>query len=187
MALKLFRSTGYSSILFAGETRLATHPGWVILAISLWTGVVCNVALWRSLWSGDPALARAAATGIFVTAACGTVLSFLGWRKTLKPAATIVLFIAALAAGTAWMQGVPADARLLERPLSGLLPPDWASMLHWQVAAMWAGLALVPAIWVWNTHIRRLPGPQQLASNMVGLLVGGVVLAASGFVLLKVL
>ena len=183
MALKLFRSTGYSSILFAGETRLATHPGWVILAISLWAGVVCNVALWRSLWSGEPGLARAATTSILVAAACGTVLSLLGWRKTLKPAATLVLFIAALAACAAWQQGVPVDVNLPEH----LLPPSWASMLHWQVAALLAGLALVPAVWVWNTHIRRLPGPEQLGSNMTGILIGGLVLAASGFVLLKVL
>ena len=47
MSLKLFRSTGYSSILAPGESRVATHPGWVILAISLWIGFACNVALWR--------------------------------------------------------------------------------------------------------------------------------------------
>ena len=183
MALKLFRSTGYSSILAPGETRLATHPGWVILAISLWTGFVCNVALWRSLWSGEAGLARATTTGILVAAACGTVLSVLGWRKTLKPAATLVLFIGALAACAAWQQGVPADASLPQR----LLPQGWGSLLHWQSAVLLAGLGLVPAAWVWNTHIRRVPGPQQLGINMTGILLGGTLLAASGFVFLKVL
>ena len=60
MALKLFRSTGYSSILAPGETRIATHPGWLILAISLWIGFACNVAVWREVRTlgAGPGLAR---------------------------------------------------------------------------------------------------------------------------------
>ena len=50
MSLKLFRSTGYSSILAPGESRVATHPGWVILAISLWIGFACNVAAGPKIW-----------------------------------------------------------------------------------------------------------------------------------------
>ena len=49
MALKLFRSTGYSTLLMPGEARLAMHPGWLVLATSLWLGLACNVALWREL------------------------------------------------------------------------------------------------------------------------------------------
>ena len=187
MALKLFRSTGYSSLLFAGETRTATHPGWVILAVSLWSGIACNVGLWRSLWSGGPGLAPAATVSIVVAAACGTVLSLLGWRKTLKPAATLLLILAALAAGAAWEQDRVVDANLLRNPLSGLLPASLQSLLHWQTAALLAMLALAPAIWMWNIRISRLPGPQQLGSNLTGMLVGGAVLAASGFLLFQVL
>ena len=86
MSLKLFRSTGFESILTPGETRASLHPGWIITATSAWAGFVCNVALWRELWAGDrPALARAFALGAFVAAICAVILSVLGWRKTLKP------------------------------------------------------------------------------------------------------
>ena len=52
MSLKLFRSTGYASILSPGETRVATHPGWLMAAVSAWVGFACNVALWRAFVAG---------------------------------------------------------------------------------------------------------------------------------------
>src|SRR5512133_2156974 len=112
MALKLFRSTGYSSILAPGETRSAAlHPGWLMLAVSLWAGFVCNVALWRALAAGPASggLPLAIVLGAFVAGGCGFVLSLLGWRRTLKPAATLVLLAAALSACAIWVQGLPLD------------------------------------------------------------------------------
>ena len=64
MALKLFRSTGYSSIFAPGQSRLAMHPGWMIAALGAWAGFVCNVALWRELaGSAQPAMGLPRALG----------------------------------------------------------------------------------------------------------------------------
>jgi len=186
MSLKLFRSTGYSSILSPGETRLAMHPGWMIAAISAWAGFACNVALWRQLraWPADGSgLVRALALGAFIAAGCALVLSVLGWRKTLKPAGTLILFLAALAACAIWAQALPVDASLLDKRLSSLILPSWASLLGWQVPTLLVGLALVPTVWVWNTSVRRLPGPQQLGVNVAGALLASAVLAACGYLL----
>jgi len=186
MSLKLFRSTGYESILSPGETRVSMHPGWIITATSAWAGFACNVALWRELWAGDRAgLAWAFALGAFVAAACAAILSVLGWRKTLKPAATLILFVAALAACAIWGQDIPVDASLLQKRLSGLILPSWASLLRWQVSALLVVLALAPTIWLWNTQVRRLPGPQQLSINMMGILLASIMVAASGFLLFR--
>ena len=96
MSLKLFRSTGYSTILTPGETRAGRHPGWVVLALSVWVGLACNVALWRALQSGGSAdLLGALLVGVGAGAACATVLSLSGWRRTLKPMATALLLLAA--------------------------------------------------------------------------------------------
>lgn len=183
MALKLFRSTGYESILAPGETRAALHPGWLILAISAWVGFASNVVLWRELWAfpQGSGLVPAITLGVFVAAACVAVLSLLGWRKTLKPAATLILFVAALVACASWGQapliGASADAQL-----ASLALPSWASFLRWQISALLVGLALVPTVWLWNTRVRRLPGPQQFNINALGLLAGGALLAGSGLV-----
>jgi glucan phosphoethanolaminetransferase (alkaline phosphatase superfamily) len=185
MSLKLFRSTGFESILTPGETRTSIHPGWIITATSAWAGFVCNVALWRELWTGDRiALARAFALGAVVAAICAVILSLLGWRRTLKPAATLILFVAALAACVIWQQDIPVDANLLRQPLSSLLLPTWASLLRWQ-SALLVVLALAPALWLWNTPVLRLPGQQQLSINMIGTLLASILVAASSFLLFR--
>ncbi|MDP3821228.1 MAG: hypothetical protein Q8R33_07095 [Burkholderiales bacterium] len=184
MALKLFRSTGYSSILSPGETHVAMHPGWLVLAVSLWAGFVCNVPLWRAV-DALPAAARlpqAVALGAFIAAACALFLSLLGWRKTLKPASTLVLFLGGLSACAIWSQGLPLDS-IAEVRLPKLFLPPWASLLRWQVSLLLVVLAVAPTIWAWNTPVRRLPGPAQLSANMMGMLIAAVVLGGSGFLL----
>lgn len=186
MSLKLFRSTGYESILSPGETRKSWHPGWIITGISAWAGFACNVALWRQLQAGDAVgLAWAFALGAFVAAVCAAVLSLLGWRKTLKPAATLILFVAALTACAIWGQGLDVDAGLMQKRLSSLILPSWASFLRWEVSVLLVVLALAPAIWLWNAQVRRLPGPQQLSINLVGILLASILVAASGLLLFR--
>jgi lipid A ethanolaminephosphotransferase len=185
MSLKLFRSTGYSSILMAGETRVAMHPGWLILFTSLWVGLVCNIDLWHALGgsTGGGGLGQAFTTGAFAAAAGAIVLSLLGWRKTLKPAALLIVFAAALAASAAWQTAVPADSAAAGMHMSSLPALSWRGLLHWQIGAILAGLALPPAIWICKTRVRRLSGNKQLGVNLTGILAAGAVLAPSGFIL----
>ena len=186
MALKLFRSTGYSSILSPGETIVAMHPAWLVAATSAWIGFACNVDLWRQLSIGPDAgagLVRALVLGIFMTAGCALVLSALCWRKTLKPAATVMVFLAALTASTIWGEAVPMDASLMEKRLSSLVLPSWAILLRWQVSALLVGLALLPSVWIWHTRVRRLSGPQQFGMNVKGAVLAAAALVASGLLL----
>lgn len=186
MGLKLFRSTGYSTLLMPGETRLALHPGWLVLATSLWLGLACNVALWRE-FSGSAmgtGLGTALLWGLLVAGASGALLSLLGWRRTLKPAVTVLLFLGALFACGMWAQAVPVDGGLWGvRPRA--LMPGWASLLRWQVPALLVCLALLPSIWVWTVNIRRLPGPAQLRANLAGAAAGTVVAAVSALAVLR--
>jgi glucan phosphoethanolaminetransferase (alkaline phosphatase superfamily) len=185
MALKLFRSTGYSSILSPGETRMSTHPAWMIAAISAWAGFACNVALWRALSAPaieSPALLRATLIGLLVSGVCGLILSLLGWRKTLKPAATLILLLASLSASAIWMQGIPVDANLLNNRLSTLIP-NWTILLRWRVLSTLLVIGLVPIVWVWHTAIRRLPGPRQLATNLKGAALSAGLMIASALLL----
>jgi lipid A ethanolaminephosphotransferase len=186
MSLKLFRSTGYSSIFAPGQSRVAMHPGWITLATSAWVALACNVALWREVArANDDGMgwARVLVLAVFMASACALVLSLLGWRRTLKPVATLMLLLAALAACSIWSQALPVDANLLDKRLPGLLLPPWASLLRWQVPAILAGLALAPAVWIWNTKVRRLSAHQQLSATVMGILISIVLLAASGFAL----
>jgi lipid A ethanolaminephosphotransferase len=183
MSLKLFRSTGYSSILGPGETRVAPHPSWLVLAVSLWIGFACNVGLWRYLrgMEGGPTLDRALITGAFIAATCGAVLSLLGWRRTVKRVAGVLLLLAALVAACIWVQGLPLDATLLDRGLRQLLLPAWPSLLRWQFPALLIALGVVPVLWLSQLRLRRLAGPQQMQANITGMLVGVTAMAVSGW------
>jgi lipid A ethanolaminephosphotransferase len=184
MALKLFRSTGYSSILMAGETRLPMHPGWMILTMSAWAGFACNVALWRQLAGTGAGMGTALAQVLLVAGASATVISLLGWRKTIKPAATLVLLAAALSACSIWSDGLPVDGMLLGHGMAGLLLPSWPSLFRWQVWALLTGLALIPMTWMWHTPLRRLSAQRQLNVNFVGSLIGAALMGVGGWLLL---
>lgn len=183
MSLKLFRSTGFSSILTAGETRVLMHPGWVVLCVSLWAGFVCNVGLWRALGDGE-SLHRALLSGWLLAAGAAVFLNLLGWRRTLKPAATLVLLLAAATAGSVWSGGLPFDASLLGRG-SAAMVPAWASLLRWQLPAMLAIIGLLPMLWLWSTELRRIPGPSQLRANLVGTVLAGSVGAGALYLLAR--
>ena len=125
MSLKLFRHTGFSSILAPGENRSAPHPALVPALVGLWVALACNALLWREI-ARLPAAAGASwlaalAWGLFSGAACTLVLSLLGWRRTAKPAATAVLLVAAMAAWGIWKRGMPGGSTPFARLLASLL------------------------------------------------------------------
>jgi glucan phosphoethanolaminetransferase (alkaline phosphatase superfamily) len=186
VALKLFRTTGYSSLLAAGEDRVGMHPRWVTGAVSTWAGTACNVAIWRAL-SGSSldtaGIAQAIALGMAIAGASMLALSILGWRRTLKFAATLVLVLAALAACAIWVQALPMDARLLDKHPQGVLLPPWASLLGWQVPLLLAALAVPPVVWVWHSRLRRLSARQQVSVNLLGAMLGAAMLATGWFTL----
>lgn len=180
MALKLFRTTGYSTILMPGEARQAMHPGWLVLAASLWIGLACNVAVWRLVGTPSPhELRNALSTTCLLGGGSGVTLSLLGWRRTLKLAVTLLLLAASLLACGLWVQELPIDSLWQQRP-RGLLPA-WPNFLRWQVLVLVGVLAVVPMVWVWNVSVRRLPGPAQLQSNIFGALVSALVFGAGLF------
>jgi glucan phosphoethanolaminetransferase (alkaline phosphatase superfamily) len=184
VAIKLFRTTGYSSLLAAGEGRVAMHPGWIVAAASAWVGGACNVALWRAFAHSQlEGLEQAVVLGVCIAGISTVILSLLGWRRTIKPAATLILLAGALAACSLWVQGLPMDAALLDRPPRGVLLPPWASLLGWRVPALLVGLGAAPIVWVWHSRLRRLSARQQLSATVFGVLLGAAMVAGSGFLL----
>ena len=180
MSLKLFRSTGFHSILTPGEARLALHPAKAVAMVAGWVGVACNVRLWQALLGGDlQALAAALAAAAGLAGAAGLVLSVFGWRRTFKPAATFVLLGAALFAGGILTQGVPPSALVDESTRLSAMLPSWASLFRWQVPTVLVLLGGMPVLWLWNTQLRRLSGPAQTKANLVGAFLWFLLASAS--------
>lgn len=180
MALRLFRTTGYSTLLMPGETRLAPHPASLVLRASLWLGIACNVAVWRFLGGSGDAATALGSTAV-IGGGAGVLFSLLGWRRTLKFTVTIACIAGALVAIGLWSQELPI-ATVWQGPPRALLPA-WTSFMRWQVLVMLVALAVVPIVWVWNHPVRRLSGPLQLQSNLLGAAAAGCVFAAGVFLL----
>ena len=176
MALRLFRTTGYSTLLMPGESRVRPHPGRLVLWGSLWPALACNVGLWRLLLQRSDDWRNALASVLVIGGAAGVVLSLLGWRRTIKPALTLVLIAAALGADGLWSHQLPVEALWQGRPASWM--PGWASFLRLQGLLLLLVLAVLPIVAVWNAQVRRLPGPAQLKFNVCAALLGAAVLAA---------
>ena len=176
MALRLFRTTGYSTLLMPGEARIAPHPVRIVFWASLWIGIACNVAVWRLFTGEPPGLRTVFGSVLALTGASGLVLSILGWRRTLKPAATFGILLATVLACGLWTQQLPIDT-LWQTPSRAMLPA-WASFLRWQMLLLVLVLGVVPVVTVWNMAMRRLPGPAQMRANLAGAFLAGVVLAA---------
>lgn len=182
MSLKLFRSTGFHSILTPGEARLALHPGWAVAAVAGWVGIACNAWLWQAL-VGMGSLLPAIAASIGIAGAVGFFLSVFGWRRTFKPAATSALLGSALLSGGVWTQTIPPTALVDDATRISALLPAWASLFSWQVPILLVLLGGLPVLWLWNTQLRRLSGPAQLRSNLGGIFLWFFV-ASVGFALL---
>jgi lipid A ethanolaminephosphotransferase len=175
MALRLFRTTGYSTLLMPGESRLATHPARLVAGASLWLALACNVAVWR-LFGGDGELRTVLASVLVIGGGNAAFFSIFGWRRTLKLAITLGILFGALVACGVWSQQLPIE-QLWHGPSRTLLPA-WASFMRWQVLLLVLVLAVVPIVWLWNHPMRRLAGPTQLRVNLLGAAAGAALLAA---------
>lgn len=167
MSLKLFRSTGFHSILTPGEARLALHPGWAVAAVAGWIAVACNVWLWQALL-GHGALLPALTGTVAAFAYLAALLSALNWRRTFKTASSLALLTAALLAAGAWTQDVPLQQLLEGRRVMSMLP-TWASLFGWEVPMLLAMLGGLPVLWLWNTQLRRLSRAEQWKLNVAAL------------------
>lgn len=176
MSLKLFRSTGYSTMLLPGEARLAPSPARAVVAVSAWVALGCNAGLWQAAVDLDIlALVRALARSLMLYGIVAATLSLVCWRRTFKPLASTLLVLAAAAAASTWLHRLPSD---FVNAAPERLFPGWAALLDWRVSTLLALLGLVPVLVLWSTQLRRLSGPAQLRANLQGLGLGALLAAA---------
>jgi len=176
MALKLFRTTGYSTLLMPGEARLAPHPARLVLRGTLWVALACNVGVWRLLLQRSADWQNALASVLVIGGLTCALLSLLGWRRTIKPALTFAFIAGALLADGLWSQQLPIQTLWQGPPRTWM--PEWASFLRWQAMVLVLLLAVVPIVAVWNAQVRRLSGPAQLRANLQGAFLGAVLFGA---------
>jgi len=176
MALRLFRTTGYSTLLMPGETRVRPHPARLVLWGTLWLALVGNVGVWRLLLQRSDDWRATLASVLLIGGASGTLLSLLGWRRTIKPALTLAFIAGMLLAAGLWSHQLPVEALWQGPPRTWL--PDWAGFLRWQGWVLLLVVAVLPIVATWNAQVRRLSGQAQLKSNLWGAVLAALLFAA---------
>ena len=168
----------------APKTDVAVPPWRLIVPLVLWLASAANLPLWRSL--GElPELAGAHGAGfmlglgVMIAAALTVLLALLNWRATLKPAATVLLLVAAGAAYFMWSYGVVVDRTMVVNVL-GTDTNEVRDLLNLRFASWLAVVAVVPAWLVWRLRVRWAAPARQLLRNLGLLSAGLVVLVAAG-------
>ena len=155
------------------------HPVWVVVLISTWLATACNVPLWREVAQlpGHGSLRSwgfAMAFAVIVAAGNAALLSLLAWRWTLKPAAALMVVMAAFGAYFMLAYGIAIDASMLTNVLQ-TDAHEATDLLSWRMAATVLALAAPPLVWLYRRPVRRLGAWRHAAHNGL-LLVGAVAL-----------
>lgn len=151
------------------------HPAWVVALISTWLATACNVPLWREVaqlpGQGSPrGWAFAVAFAVIVAAGNAALLSLLAWRWTLKPAAAVLVVMAAFGAYFMLAYGIAIDASMLVNVFQ-TDAHEAADLLSWRMAGTVLLLAAPPLVWLYRSRVRRLGALRHAAHN--GLLLLG--------------
>ena len=194
MSLKLFRVTEFAeSVFFTLESqRHAVHPATVLLLAALWLASVGNLALWQSLWPtlflslprsltaladadtgpawpGVAGAARLAGLAILVMAAALAPLALTGWRWTLKPGITLLLFAAAFGTCVLWQQQQTGEAAGVNTALLTQLVfgpnRNLGRFFNWECALTVLLVAVLPALLLWRIAVRRISFTRNLLTN----------------------
>ncbi|KQO19223.1 phosphoethanolamine transferase [Acidovorax sp. Leaf78] len=161
----------------AAAAPRALHPAWVVVFISVWLAAACNVPLWREVAQlpGHGSLRGwlfAAAFFVIVAAGNAALLSLLAWRLTLKPAAAVLVVMAAFGAYFMLAYGITIDASMLVNVLQ-TDAHEAADVLSWRMAGTVFALLAPPLVWLYRTPVRRLSTVRQVAHNGA-LLLGAI-------------
>ena len=187
MSLKLFRVTEFAeSVFFKPESqRNAVHPATVALLASLWLASVGNLALWQSLWQtlvlalpagmdalpGQSSTVSLIALPVVMLAVMLVPVTLVCWRWTLKLGITLLLFASALGTCILWQQQATGAASGVTTALLSqlVLGPDrnLGRFFNWQCALTVLLVAVLPALLLWRTRVRRMPFTRHILMNAI--------------------
>ncbi|MCW5221030.1 phosphoethanolamine--lipid A transferase [Verminephrobacter aporrectodeae subsp. tuberculatae] len=151
------------------------HPAWVVLLTSAWLATACNLPLWQEVarLPGSGSLRDwgfALAFGAIVAAGNAALLSLLAWRWTLKPAAVVLVLMAALGMYFMLAYGIAIDSFMLLNVLQTDLG-EARDLLDWRLPVSVLALAAPPFLGLYRRPLQRLGAMRQVAYN--GLLLLG--------------
>lgn len=175
MGLRLFHVTEFAqSMLSPADQRAARHPALLLLLASFWLALAGNLPLWRELtrlpMDFGALLWIALCFVLLATAALGALLSLLNWPWLLKLVLTGLLWLVALNSLLLWAGHAYLSASLKPGMVQAIVAQLRALPL-WQPILVFAVLAGVPSVWMWQLSLRRVAVASRLPQNLLLLLL----------------
>jgi lipid A ethanolaminephosphotransferase len=160
--------------------RRPVHAVWLI---SLWLAGPGNLPLWQRIFALDDTLAYRlvllAGLGSVVAASTAALLSLLAWPRIFRPAATLLVLVAAFNTHFMWQYGVVMDPTMLAnvahtdvREVRDLLSPNLLGTL--------LAVAGPPLWWLWRRPVLARVWWSQTARNLIGVAAGLLVVVCAG-------
>lgn len=185
-----FRSTPH---LFGSRSRRSADDlrGWNPLTLAvltgIWIAVAANGPLWRALLALPEAgtLQNAgfiAGLGAMIAALVTVLLAPFAWRATIKPAAGVLLLIAALGAHFMGSYGVVIDTTMMTNVLQ-TDPREVRDLLGLRFFASLLLLAGLPMLLLWRVRVARRRAVGQIGRNLLGIVAALLVIALLAFAL----
>ncbi len=180
MGLKLFRTTGHSSLLdtrtaaawqHRGKVVMGRNPLGLLLLVSVWLGTVGNYALWRTL-AGLGMLRTAsdyaffAAFSIIIIGTLCTLGALLAWPRIIKPLLVTVVLVAGAGAHFMLTYGIVIDVTMITNVLQ-TNPAETRDLVSVRWLVTMLVIAGVPCVWLWRQKVQRIAWPQQAMRNVM--------------------
>ncbi len=189
MGLKLFRTTGHSSILdtqTAAAWQRATgplgrNPLALLAIVSLWLATIGNWALWRELaklglLENFRGYVFAVAFACIIFAGTNALFAVLAWRRSIKPVLIFMLVAAALGMHFMLSYGVVIDTTMMVNVLQ-TDPRETRDLLSFKLLLTVVFVAVLPAVWLWRQYVQRVAWPVQTLRIVVFITLNLAVLA----------
>jgi len=143
-------------------TRRDWHPVTLVILAGIWIAAASNWPLWHALAAlpemhGLRALVFGGSMFLIVAALTALVLLPLSAARTVRPAITLFLLVAAFGAYFMSSYGVVIDPTMMVNVLQTDLH-ETRDLLSWQLALTVFALAVVPALWLWRQPLRAPRG-----------------------------
>ncbi len=193
MGLKLFRSTGHSSILDTQTAAawqrsrgpLGRNPLALLVVTSLWLATVGNWALWSelaklNLLQGLRGYGFALAMGCIIFGGMNALFAVFAWRRSIKPLLVFLLVAAALGMHYMLSYGIVIDRTMIVNVLQ-TDPRETRDLLSFRLLFTFLFVAGLPAVLLWWQFLQRPSWPAQ--SLRIALFISinvAIVLAAVG-------
>jgi lipid A ethanolaminephosphotransferase len=156
------------------------HAVWLI---ALWLAGPGNLPLWQRIFSLEETLGHRlvllAGLGLIVLAATAALLSLLAWPRVFRPAATLLVLVAAFNTHFMWQYGVVIDPTMIANVVH-TDAREVRDLLSLHLVGTVLLVAGPPLWWLWHRPVVSRVWWAQTGRNLVGVVVGLLMVVGTG-------